>query len=226
MARPLYPSILSGFEAWDGDVQDVIDILKNPLPIKEVPSLANLAALETAFAAASYDRCIVAAQIGGVWSLYFSNGTAWFNLRGEDHGAAVYLNADQSIPDNVDTRIDVDTVEHDPDSLYDAATFSIKIKLAGTYLIGGNVTSAAAAVGSRIASLCKNGTAVRKAKLFPDAVDQQTYALTPKRIVLAVNDLITIKFHQTSGAGLNVIGHGTDAALRCEIWVQKVDRAG
>lgn len=79
MARPAITQIQSGNQGWDGVLNDDLDILTDaPIPIPEDASITSLAALQTAYPAASYDRCFIWINLTTYgMTLCWSNGAAW-----------------------------------------------------------------------------------------------------------------------------------------------------
>jgi len=79
MARPALTPISSGTQGWDGDIDDNFDVLADsPIPIPEDTGIVSLAALEAAYAASSYDRCLIWINLTTYgMTLCYSNGTAW-----------------------------------------------------------------------------------------------------------------------------------------------------
>jgi len=225
MSRPEFPEFASSMEGWDADLNDAFGILDGPWPIGHPSGLSNLAALEALYPAAEFDQCLVIAQIGGVWDLYLSDGSAWSRANGLNHGGAIYLSADQAITTATASRINLDTAESDPDSLYSSSDKGIKIKIAGAYLVVAEVACVAGAGSYREAHLYKNGSSIKKQLLPPDATNSQTFSFS-KRMVLAVDDVLQLYFKHDKGSDLNVLGDGTAPNLRCTLAVQKVDKAG
>src|SRR5262245_37993939 len=78
MAKPVLLDIQAGIEAWDSDLSNDIQILRdNPMPVKEYNNATSLPA------AGSFDRCIAFKEVtAGNWALTFSDGTAWRNIWG------------------------------------------------------------------------------------------------------------------------------------------------
>lgn len=77
MAKPVYPTISSGLEGWDADLQAITAILSGPVPL---PLYSSFAALPTA---ANYDDCLAVYNKGaqGSWPsgklIALSRGGAW-----------------------------------------------------------------------------------------------------------------------------------------------------
>jgi hypothetical protein len=77
MARPLNISIASGIQNWDASVSDNFTaIFDRPCPVPEVAGTV-VGDIETAYPAANYAGCLATLNNGGVYSLYFSDGTTW-----------------------------------------------------------------------------------------------------------------------------------------------------
>ncbi len=79
MTRPTTTAINSGNQGWDGEIDDNFDVvIDGPFPIKERTDIVSLAALETAYPAASHDRCFIWINLTTFgMTLCWSNGTAW-----------------------------------------------------------------------------------------------------------------------------------------------------
>lgn len=79
MARPAPANVSSGTQGWDVDIDDNFDILTvSPIPIPQDAAITTLAALEAAYPAASYDRCMIWINLTTYgYTLCWSNGTAW-----------------------------------------------------------------------------------------------------------------------------------------------------
>ena len=80
MARPTKNNIDSGIQSWDGKIDDNDEALFNaPLPIHE--HTGDETDLQTTFAAAAYDRCVVMVDDTTYgWTMFQSNGTAWVRM--------------------------------------------------------------------------------------------------------------------------------------------------
>ncbi len=84
MSRPTLtpPTIQTGMENWDAEVQDgfdaVRDTLAGPTPMPVPEHSGDESDLDATFPPAQYDRCLVMVNhsVSG-WSLYMSTGAAW-----------------------------------------------------------------------------------------------------------------------------------------------------
>ena len=77
MSRPVHVNIASGTNGWDGRMDDNFDVIHDaPFPARE--HVGTESDLESAFPAASHDRCLIWVNHSTHgFVLYFSNGTAW-----------------------------------------------------------------------------------------------------------------------------------------------------
>ena len=83
MSKPTTSNINSGNQGWDGVVDDNFDVLANgPLPVFE--HTGDESDLESTYAAASHDRCLVWVDHTTLgWLLYASDGTDWAPYGGQ-----------------------------------------------------------------------------------------------------------------------------------------------
>lgn len=113
----------------------------------------------------------------------------------------------QAIPDNTYTEVIITTAEdHDHQSMFAISAGTVPVGGAGGYNISGMVRFAAAATGTRLAAIYKNGT------LIPACTDDAAGSATGDTIFfvpcgtvsLADGDVIKLMAFQNSGGSVNV----------------------
>ena len=140
----------------------------------------------------------------------YNNGTNWFIANDKNVlsiGAAVYRNANQSINDATETKIQLDTEVADNQGQFDnAVNYRFTATHAGSFLANLNVGFAASAFGLRYIKIMINGTTVYGQASSPGHATISQYLSCSAQFGLAVGDYVEAYAYQSSGGALNVLG--------------------
>lgn len=127
--------------------------------------------------------------------------------------AYIYRAGSQSLADNTDTKVQLQTVVFDTNSAYDATNFVYRIPVSGFYQIDASLNYANNASGTREVEVYKNGsTLALHGSQFGSAAGA-AFVKTGGIVSCIAGDTIQINGRQTSGGALNVSGDQESAYL-------------
>lgn len=142
-------------------------------------------------------------------------------------GAHVYNSANISISNNSNTALTFDSERFDSDpngGIHSTGsnTSRLTCQTAGAYIVGGNVSWAANATGTRQLQIRKNGTTVIAFEVRASVgagTNTVMHVATPGPVVLAATDYVELMAYQDSGGALNALVAGD---YSCEFGMVKV----
>lgn len=118
-----------------------------------------------------------------------------------------YLPANQSIPFNVFTKIQVSTEEYDTGSNYDSVTnFRFTAPVNGFYKFDATIAFAATTADIYIASLFKNGSEVKRGNQITVASTTLEIICSPPPLQLVVGDYVELYGYNGNPSAINASG--------------------
>lgn len=140
------------------------------------------------------------------WEFY--TGSAWTELVPKQPGCVARLASAQSIPDNANTLVTMDTEEFDNGAFFTAPSTTLTIPSAGVYNLQATGAFAANATGIRIVEIHVNGTIRAGASANSIGAGTPTALSAGCSRLCAQGDTVTMRVYQNSGAPLNLEGAG------------------
>ena len=125
-----------------------------------------------------------------------------------------YLNAaTQSISNSTSTKVALETTEYNVGSYFDTSNYKFLPKIAGYYQFSAGVLFSAAAAGSNLVFLFKNGSVFKRGTAIPFAAGLNLSGVAAGLIYMnGSTDYVELYVSQGSGGSLNIVG-GADATF-------------
>jgi len=159
----------------------------------------------------SADEDIVRAKAGGQ-DIFEGYNSGIFSLV-KQSGACMKLSANQTIPDNTDTKLALDSYEWDNQGEVDTTNNRFTATESGKYLVCGMVNWNKVSGGYRRIRIFINGSIYKTVHEFN--ISENAYCTLPFSIVVTVNtgDYLEFVVQQTSGGDLSVLSTNTRAIV-------------
>lgn len=153
-----------------------------------------------------------------------ADGVKWATPGGGyTQGARAYHSVNQSIADNTDTALALNSERYDTDAIHDNVTNNSRLtcKTAGKYIIVGNVAFDLNNTGIRLLRIRLNGVTNIGSQLTRGSAGTGSDDNMNVSTIydLAVNDYVQLFFFQNSGVALNV---NANASVSPEFMMQRI----